>query len=83
MENSTINFINTTTNYLLLREQKLPQIAESDISLLLFGTSLNTANFSSFKSQQIEEEFYPQNSHLFYNERFDFDDGLDLLIIFK
>ncbi|KAF7634382.1 hypothetical protein Mgra_00006237 [Meloidogyne graminicola] len=74
MENSTINFINTTTNYLLLREQKLPQIAESDISLLLFGTSLNTANFSSFKSQQIEEEFYPQNSHLFYNERFDFDD---------
>uniref|UniRef100_A0A914MZJ9 Uncharacterized protein n=1 Tax=Meloidogyne incognita TaxID=6306 RepID=A0A914MZJ9_MELIC len=66
--------LNTTETQQINRELKLPQIAESDISKLLFGNSLNNTNFTLFQTQQIEEEFYSQNSKLIYNERFEFDD---------
>jgi hypothetical protein len=58
------------------REYKLPSIAESDISLLLFGNSFASSNITILQTQQIEEEFYPQTSQLIYNERFEFNDGL-------
>uniref|UniRef100_A0A915N751 DUOXA-like protein C06E1.3 n=1 Tax=Meloidogyne javanica TaxID=6303 RepID=A0A915N751_MELJA len=66
--------LNTTETRQINRELKLPQIAESDISKLLFGNSLNNTNLTLFQTQQIEEEFYSQNSKLIYNERFEFDD---------
>uniref|UniRef100_A0A1I8B3V0 Uncharacterized protein n=1 Tax=Meloidogyne hapla TaxID=6305 RepID=A0A1I8B3V0_MELHA len=73
--NLTATTNTSTTKQQLNRELKLPQIAESDISKLLFGNSLNNTNISSFQNQQIEEEFNPQNSQLIYNERFEFDVG--------
>ena len=58
----------------------MPIIVDSDISTLLFGPdSSQSANVSSahIQSNPIDEDDMPSEApELFYNERFDFDDGM-------